>query len=67
MPYLRSDGKTQVTILYAVDKPLRLDTVVASTQHADGVDLENMLGVDVLDHVVTRSWPSSRWTVTTSG
>src|SRR5207253_5013923 len=40
VPYLRPDGKTQVTIEYAGDQPVRLDTVVVSSQHADGIDLE---------------------------
>ncbi|RSN35400.1 methionine adenosyltransferase [Amycolatopsis sp. WAC 04169] len=53
LPYLRPDGKTQVTIEYAGDQPVRLDTVVVSTQHADGIDLEQMLGVDVREHVVS--------------
>jgi S-adenosylmethionine synthetase len=53
LPYLRPDGKTQVTIEYAGDQPVRLDTVVVSTQHADGIDLDRMLGVDVREHVVT--------------
>jgi S-adenosylmethionine synthetase len=52
LPYLRPDGKTQVTIEYAGDQPVRLDTVVVSTQHADGIDLDRMLGVDVREHVV---------------
>jgi S-adenosylmethionine synthetase len=52
MPYLRPDGKTQVTVEYDGDRPVRLDTVVVSTQHAEGVDLEWLLGVDVADHVV---------------
>ncbi|TQM84185.1 methionine adenosyltransferase [Saccharothrix saharensis] len=52
VPYLRPDGKTQVTIEYAGDQPVRLDTVVVSTQHADGIDLEKLLGVDVRRHVV---------------
>ncbi|MFJ5987171.1 methionine adenosyltransferase [Lentzea sp. NPDC092896] len=52
VPYLRPDGKTQVTIEYAGDQPVRLDTVVISTQHADGIDLENLLGVDLREHVV---------------
>jgi S-adenosylmethionine synthetase len=52
LPYLRPDGKTQVTIEYAGDQPVRLDTVVVSSQHADGIDLERMLGVDVREHVV---------------
>jgi S-adenosylmethionine synthetase len=52
VPYLRPDGKTQVTIEYAGDQPVRLDTVVVSTQHADGIDLEKLLGVDIREHVV---------------
>ncbi len=52
VPYLRPDGKTQVTIEYAGDQPVRLDTVVLSTQHADGIDLEKLLGVDIREHVV---------------
>jgi S-adenosylmethionine synthetase len=52
LPYLRPDGKTQVTIEYAGDQPVRLDTVVVSSQHADGIDLDRLLGVDVREHVV---------------
>jgi S-adenosylmethionine synthetase len=52
LPYLRPDGKTQVTIEYAGDQAVRLDTVVVSSQHADGVDLEKLLTVDVLEQVV---------------
>ncbi|SFQ50997.1 methionine adenosyltransferase [Amycolatopsis arida] len=52
LPYLRPDGKTQVTIEYAGEQAVRLDTVVVSTQHADGIDLDSMLGVDVREHVV---------------
>ncbi|GGN01602.1 S-adenosylmethionine synthase [Lentzea pudingi] len=51
-PYLRPDGKTQVTIEYAGDQPVRLDTIVISTQHADGIDLDKLLGVDLREHVV---------------
>ena len=52
LPYLRPDGKTQVTIEYAGDQPVRLDTVVVSTQHAADIDLEQMLAVDIREHVV---------------
>ncbi len=52
LPYLRPDGKTQVTIEYDGDKPVRLDTVVLSTQHAADIDLDNMLAPDIKTHVV---------------
>ena len=52
VPYLRPDGKTQVTIEYVDDKPVRLDTVVVSSQHASDIDLETLLAPDVQEHVV---------------
>ncbi|MGW5320560.1 methionine adenosyltransferase [Rhodococcus pyridinivorans] len=52
LPYLRPDGKTQVTIEYAGDKPVRLDTIVISTQHAADIDLNNLLTPDLRTHVV---------------
>ena len=52
LPYLRPDGKTQVTIQYAGTTPIRLDTVVLSTQHADGIDLESALAPDIRAKVV---------------
>ena len=52
VPYIRPDGKTQVTIEYSGDRPVRLDTVVVSTQHAPGIDLREMLSPDIRQHVV---------------
>ncbi|HVH23575.1 MAG TPA: methionine adenosyltransferase [Pseudonocardia sp.] len=52
LPYLRPDGKTQVTIEYDGDKPVRLDTVVVSTQHAADIDLEALLAPDIREQVV---------------
>jgi S-adenosylmethionine synthetase len=52
VPYLRPDGKTQVTIEYSGDEPVRLDTVVVSAQHAPDIDLSELLAPDVRDHVV---------------
>ncbi len=53
MSYLRPDGKTQVTIEYDdEDRPVRIDTVVVSTQHARDISLDQMLTPDVRRHVV---------------
>ncbi|AEF40313.1 methionine adenosyltransferase [Hoyosella subflava] len=52
LPYLRPDGKTQVTIEYVGERPVRLDTVVVSTQHAADIDLDNLLAPDIRDHVL---------------
>lgn len=52
VPYLRPDGKTQVTIEYAGDKPVALDTVVVSSQHSADIDLDTLLQPDVKEHVV---------------
>jgi S-adenosylmethionine synthetase len=52
MPYLRPDGKTQVTVEYEGDRPVRLDTVVVSSQHAADIDLDALLTPDVRKHVV---------------
>jgi S-adenosylmethionine synthetase len=52
VPYLRPDGKTQVTIEYHADRPVRLDTVVVSSQHASNIDLDGLLGPDVKAQVV---------------
>jgi S-adenosylmethionine synthetase len=52
IPYIRPDGKTQVTIEYAGNDAVRLDTVVVSTQHAPGIDLREMLTPDIREHVV---------------
>ena len=52
LPYLRPDGKTQVTIEYEGNRPVRLDTVLISTQHQPGIDIETLLKPDLRDHVI---------------
>jgi S-adenosylmethionine synthetase len=53
LPYLRPDGKTQVTIEYDDnDKPVRVEAIVISTQHEEGVDLETQLPTDLKKHVI---------------
>ncbi|GLH99294.1 methionine adenosyltransferase [Phytohabitans aurantiacus] len=52
IPYLRPDGKTQVTVEYDGLRPVRLDTVVVSSQHAAGISLESLLTPDVREHVI---------------
>lgn len=52
LPYLRPDGKTQVTIAYDGDKPVSIDTVVISSQHASAVDVEGKLAPEIKEHVI---------------
>ncbi|WP_328488295.1 methionine adenosyltransferase [Streptomyces zaomyceticus] len=52
VPYLRPDGKTQVTIEYDGDRPVRLDTVVVSSQHAADISVKGLLTPDVREYVV---------------
>ena len=55
--YIRPDGKVQVTVEYENDKPVRIDTVVVSTQHLDGIDM-NKLQKDVKENVINYVIPS---------
>ncbi len=53
LDYLRPDGKTQVTVEYDRDnRPVRLDTIVVSTQHAEGVSVERTITPDIRRHVI---------------
>ena len=56
--YLRPDGKTQVTVEYENDKPVRVDTVVVSTQHKDNIDLRT-LKEDIKEKVIKEVIPSN--------
>ena len=57
LAYLRPDGKTQVTVEYVDDKPVRVDAVVISNQHAPEVSLEQ-IRADVIEHVVKPTIPA---------
>ncbi len=52
VPYLRPDGKTQVTFDYENGKPVRLRTVLISTQHDEGIDREDAIRPDLIEHVI---------------
>ncbi len=52
LPYLRPDGKSQVTVEYENGKPVRVDTVLIAAQHRPGVDVENLLKPDLIEHVI---------------
>jgi S-adenosylmethionine synthetase len=52
LPYLRPDGKSQVTIEYDDGRPVRVDTVVISAQHREDVDIETLLAPDVISEVI---------------
>jgi S-adenosylmethionine synthetase len=57
LPYLRPDGKAQVTVRYEVDgnghqRPVQVERILISTQHRDGLDVESLIKPDLLEHVV---------------
>lgn len=56
LEYLRPDGKTQVTVEYHDDKPVRIENVVVSTQHSPDVDLET-IREDIIKHVIMEIIP----------
>jgi S-adenosylmethionine synthetase len=57
LPYLRPDGKTQVTVRYDVNehghlRPVEIERVLVSTQHRDGLDVDTLLKPDLIEHVI---------------
>src|SRR6202048_3285726 len=57
LPYLRPDGKTQVTVRYEVDEhgrphPVELERILISTQHREGLDVESLIKPDLIEHVI---------------
>ena len=59
IPYLRPDGKTQVTFEYEDNRPVRLKTVLISTQHNDGIDRDTMIRPDLIEHVISPIIPEA--------
>jgi S-adenosylmethionine synthetase len=57
LPYLRPDGKTQVTVDYEDDRPAKLVTVLISTQHAPGIDSETTIKPDLIEQVIRPTLP----------
>jgi len=63
LPYLRPDGKTQVTVRYEIDehgrqRPVEIERVLVSTQHREGVDAETMIKPDLIEHVIRPILPT---------
>ncbi len=52
LDYLRPDGKTQVTVKYVDDKPVGVETVLISSQHADGIDIQGKMKPDFIEHII---------------
>ena len=57
IPYLRPDGKTQVSFEYHDGKPVALRTVVVSAQHREGIEIAAMMRPDLLEHVIGPTLP----------
>jgi len=57
VPYLRPDGKSQVTVKYEGGQPKFITAVVISTQHKDGIDIDSLLRPDLVDHVISPVLP----------
>jgi S-adenosylmethionine synthetase len=58
LPYLRPDGKTQVTVRYRDGVPVAIERVLISTQHRDGVDSESLIKPDLFEHVLQPVLPA---------
>ncbi|MDP3629658.1 MAG: methionine adenosyltransferase [Actinomycetota bacterium] len=53
LDYLRPDGKTQVTVRYVDGKPVAVDKILISSQHAEGVDIEALMRPDFIEHIIS--------------
>src|SRR6201993_1784068 len=61
IPYLRPDGKTQVTVRYQGGRPVEIEKILISTQHADGIDAESLIKPDLLEHVLRPVLPADMY------
>ena len=64
LPYLRPDGKSQVTVRYEEDehgrrRPVEIERVLISTQHRDGLDIDTLLKPDLAEHVLQPILPEA--------
>jgi S-adenosylmethionine synthetase len=58
VPYLRPDGKTQVTVRYHDGRPAEIEKILISTQHSEGVDVESQIRPDLMEHVLLPVLPA---------
>ena len=61
LPYLRPDGKSQVTVRYEGNKPVEIVTIVLATQHAESADLQSIIYPDLIEHVVEPIMPKDMY------
>ena len=61
LPYLRPDGKSQVTVRYEDDKPVEIVKIVLATQHAESADLQSIIYPDLIEHVVEPIMPKDMY------
>src|SRR5450756_2187766 len=61
LPYLRPDGKSQVTVRYEDGKPVEIVKVVLASQHAESADLQSIIYPDLLEHVVEPILPKDMY------
>jgi S-adenosylmethionine synthetase len=59
VPYLRPDGKTQVTVRYENGRPVKIEKILISTQHKDGIDTDTLIRPDLWEHVVNPILPGA--------
>ncbi|MFL5886410.1 MAG: methionine adenosyltransferase, partial [Thermoleophilaceae bacterium] len=67
LPYLRPDGKTQVTVRYENNRPIEIEKILISTQHGPGLDSETLIKPDLWEHVVHPILPGELYDQRTLG